>query len=33
MKKQGFTFKNNLVEHIIKENVEKVALIPHTHVL
>ncbi len=28
-----FYFFKNLMENIIKENVEKVALIPHTHVL
>jgi hypothetical protein len=31
MKKWGF-MKNKVVEHIVKVSIEKVALIPHTHV-
>jgi hypothetical protein len=31
MKKHKF-FENKIVEHIVKANVEKVALIPYTHV-
>jgi len=31
MNKHGF-IKNKVVEHIVKMNVEKVTLIPHTHV-
>jgi len=31
MKKCGF-MKNKVVEHIVKVNIEKATLIPHTHV-
>jgi len=31
MKKLGF-IKNKVVEHILKVNIEKATLIPHTHV-
>jgi hypothetical protein len=32
MKKHGF-IKNKVVEHIVKTNVEKTTLIPHTNVI